>query len=169
MIFFFLQIPSSDNGMLTALYQFHSRDQSRFVLGLASLLVVINSLTLFQIYGMPTFDDMELLYTSTKKKPCPRWVRASFRIIFGFFSFFMAVAVPFSGHVTGLAAALTLPVTFAYPCFMWVKIKNPNKYSRMWCLNWGLGFLGMGFSWALVAAGIPLVFESGFKLSFFKP
>ncbi|XVF62259.1 hypothetical protein PTKIN_Ptkin08bG0203000 [Pterospermum kingtungense] len=158
-----------ENGMLTALYQFHSRDQSRFVLGVASLLVVINSLTLFQIYGMPTFDEMELLYTSTKKKPCPRWLRASFRIIFGFFSFFMAVAVPFSGHVSGLVVGFTLPITYAYPCFMWAKIKKPQKYSGMWWLNWGLGFLGMGFSWALVAAGVPVVFETGFKFNFFKP
>ncbi|XWS29142.1 hypothetical protein CRYUN_Cryun24cG0002900 [Craigia yunnanensis] len=162
------KIPSN-NGMLTALYQFHSRGVSRFVIGLASLLVVINSLSLFQIYGMPTFDDMELLYTSTKKKRCPCWLRALFRAIFGFFSFFMAAALPFSGNVSGLAGGIALPVTLAYPCFMWAMIKKPQKYGGMWWLNWGLGILGMGFSCALVAAGIPVMFRTGFKLSFFKP
>ena len=155
--------------MLTAWYQFHSRGVSRFVIGLASLLVVINSLSLFQIYGMPTFDDMELLYTSTKKKRCPRWLRALFRTIFGFFSFFMAVALPFSGSVSGLAGGVALPVTLAYPCFMWAVIKKPQKYGGMWWLNWGLGILGMGFSCALVAAGIHVMFGTDFKLSFFKP
>ncbi|XVE87500.1 hypothetical protein DITRI_Ditri18aG0122700 [Diplodiscus trichospermus] len=162
------KIPSN-NGMLTALYQFHSRNVSPFILGAASLFVVINSLSLYQIYGMPTFDDMELLYISTKKRRCPRWLRALFRTIFGFFSFFMAVAVPFSGSVSGLAGGLALPVTLAYPCFMWAKIKKPPKYGGMWWLNWGLGILGMGFSFALVAAGIPVVIDAGSKLSFFKP
>ncbi|XVF18111.1 hypothetical protein REPUB_Repub10bG0183800 [Reevesia pubescens] len=162
------KIPAN-NGMLTALYQFHSCNVSRFVLGLTSLFVVINSLSSFQIYGMPTFDEMELLYTSTKKRPCPRWLRAFFRTVFGFFCFFMVVAVPFSGSVSGLAGGLALPVTLAYPCFMWAKIKKPQKYSGMWWLNWGLGTLGMGLSGALVAAGIPVMLETGIKVSFFKP
>ncbi|XP_022740814.1 lysine histidine transporter-like 8 [Durio zibethinus] len=150
------KIPAN-NGMLTAFYQFHSRNVSPFVLGLTSLFIVINSLCSFQIYGMPSFDDMELLYTGTKKKRCPCWLRALFRIVFGFFSFFIVVAVPFSASVSGVAGGIALPVTLAYPCFMWAKIKKPKKYGGMWWLNWGLGILGMGFSFALVAAGIPVI------------
>ncbi|EMS58963.1 hypothetical protein TRIUR3_14050 [Triticum urartu] len=51
------QIPP--NGILSALYKFHSRDVSRLVIGLATLLVIVNCLTTFQIYAMPVFDNME--------------------------------------------------------------------------------------------------------------
>ncbi|EEF33958.1 lysine histidine transporter-like 8 [Ricinus communis] len=158
-----------NGGMLTALFAFHGRDTSRFILGLTSLFVIINALSSFQIYGMPMFDDLESLYTRRKKKPCPWWLRAIFRTIFGFLCFFVAVAIPFLGSVAGLIGGLALPVTLAYPCFMWLKMKKPKKYGPMWYLNWGLGIFGMALSVAQVAGGIYVVISTGTKLSFFKP
>ncbi|KAM4118562.1 hypothetical protein ACJW30_02G213400 [Castanea mollissima] len=162
------KIPTN-GGMLTALYQFHSRDVSQGVLGLTSLFVIVNALSSFQIYGMPMFDDMESQYTVRKKQPCPWWLRAIFRAMFGFGCFFVAVAIPFLGSLAGLIGGIALPVTLAYPCFMWLKIRKPKMYGSMWWLNWFLGVLGMSLSGILIAAGLYVVIDTGVEVSFFKP
>ncbi|CAN0845612.1 hypothetical protein LINGRAHAP2_LOCUS4155, partial [Linum grandiflorum] len=57
-------------------------------------------------------------------------VRALIRAGFAFTSFFFAVALPNSlGRVAGLIGGITLPATLAYPCFMWLKVRKPTKYS----------------------------------------
>ncbi|KAG6648339.1 lysine histidine transporter-like 8 [Carya illinoinensis] len=162
------KIPAN-GGMLTAIYQYHGRDASQFVLALTSLLIIINAVTSFQIYGMPMFDDMESKYTKRKKKPCPWWLRSVFRVMFGYGCFFVAVAIPFLGSLAGLIGGVAVPVTFAYPCFLWLKIKKPKKYSMMWWLNWVLGLWGSALSVVLIAAGIYVVIDTGVEVSFFKP
>eukprot|EP01018_Ginkgo_biloba_P039616 Gb_35853 [translate_table: standard] len=164
---FLLQMPAG--GILNALYGFHSRDIARGLLATTFLLVVFNCLSSFQIYSMPVFDSFEAGYTSRTNKPCPLWVRAGFRVLYGFISFFIGVALPFLSSLAGLLGGLTLPVTFAYPCFMWVCIKKPPKYSFGWYLNWGLGILGIVFSLAFTIGGVWSMVDSGLKLKFFKP
>ncbi|KAI3446314.1 hypothetical protein Pfo_002979 [Paulownia fortunei] len=159
----------ANGGMLTALYTFHSRDVARSVQGLISFFVIVNAVCSFQIYGMPMFDDMESKYTTRFKKPCPWWLRAIIRAMFGYGCFFVAVAIPFLGSVAGLIGGISLPVTLAYPCFMWLKMKKPKMYSPTWWLNWGLGLLGMGLSGILIAAGVYVVIDTGIQVSFFKP
>ncbi|KAK9048509.1 hypothetical protein SSX86_032526 [Deinandra increscens subsp. villosa] len=160
-------IPS--NGMLAAFLMFHATDVSKSIRGLVSLLVIINSLTSFQIYGMPMFDEMESIYVLRSKRPCPWWLRVIMRSLFGFINFFMAVAFPFLGAVAGLVGGVALPITMAYPCFMWLKIKKPQVYSYKWWLNWGLGVLGMGLSLMVVIGGLYTIISAGIKLKFFKP
>lgn len=155
--------------MLSALLQFHSQDVARSVLGLISFLVIINAVCSFQLYGMPMYDDMESHYTQRFKKPAPWWLRVIIRAMFGFGCFFVAIAIPFLGSVAGLVGGISLPVTLAYPCFMWLKMKKPKTYSPMWWLNWALGLLGMGLSAILTAAGLYVVIDTGVEVSFFKP
>lgn len=165
---FHQQIPEN-GGMLTALYAFHGRDTSQFIIGLTSLFVIISAMSSFQIYGMPTFDVMESMYTRRKKRACPWWLRVIFRAKFGYTMFFVAVALPFLGSLAGLVGGIALPVTLAYPCFMWLKIKKPKMYSLRWWLNLGLGVLGMALSGVVTAAGVYVVIETGVKVNFFKP
>ncbi|KVI04020.1 Amino acid transporter, transmembrane [Cynara cardunculus var. scolymus] len=161
------EIPAS--GMLNALLMFHGKDLARSVQGLASLLVIINSLTSFQIYAMPTFDEMESNYVIRFKKPCPWWLRVVMRSFFGFGSFLFAVAFPFLGSVAGLVGGIALPVTLAYPCFMWLKIKKPQVYSPKWWLNWGLGVFGMVLSVVVIVGGFYTIIDTGIQVKFFKP
>ncbi|KAF9621506.1 hypothetical protein IFM89_021810 [Coptis chinensis] len=157
------------NGMLTALHTLHEHDTSKFLLGLTSLLVVIHSLTAFQIYAMPAFDNLEFVYTSKKMKPCSRWIRAGFRIFFGCLTFFIAVAIPFIRNLTGVIGGIALPVTLAYPCFMWIAIKKPERFSALWCFNLVLGSLGVILSIFVFAGGIKSLVEPGIDVRFFKP
>ncbi|XP_050370590.1 lysine histidine transporter-like 8 [Argentina anserina] len=159
----------ADGGMLAAIYGFHRTDVSQFILGLMSLFVVVNAVSSFQIYGMPMFDHMESKYTSRKKQALPWWLRCIARAMFGFGCFFIAVAIPFLGSVAGLIGGIALPVTLVYPCWMWLKIKKPKKYSVSWWVNWVLGVLGMGLTGVLIAAGLYVVIDTGIKVSFFKP
>ncbi|KAF8377742.1 hypothetical protein HHK36_031127 [Tetracentron sinense] len=163
-------IPANANGgLFNVLLDYHGQDTSRFLLGLISLLVVINCLSSFQIYAMPVFDNLEFIYISTKNRPCPWWLRSAFRAFFGCLAFFIAVALPILVSLAGLIGAIALPVTFAYPCFMWIVIKKPQKYSAMWYLNWGLGCLGIVMSFLLVAAAIWSLVYTGVKPHFFNP
>ncbi|KAL7175535.1 hypothetical protein ACSBR2_029187 [Camellia fascicularis] len=156
-------------GILNALFAFHNHDIPRGLLAMTFLLVVFNCLSSFQIYSMPVFDSFEAGYTSRTNRPCSIWVRSGFRVFYGFISFFIGVALPFLSSLAGLLGGLTLPVTFAYPCFMWVLIKKPTKFSFNWYLNWILGWLGIAFSLAFTIGGIWSMVNSGLTLKFFKP
>ncbi|KAG6470901.1 hypothetical protein ZIOFF_071981 [Zingiber officinale] len=156
-------------GILNALYIFHSHDIPRGLLATTFLLVVFNCLSSFQIYSMPVFDSFEAGYTSRTNRPCSIWVRSGFRVFYGFISFFIGVALPFLSSLAGLLGGLTLPVTFAYPCFMWIRIKKPQRFSFSWYLNWSLGLLGIAFSVCFSIGGVWSMVNSGLKLKFFKP
>ncbi|KAI3737060.1 hypothetical protein L2E82_27055 [Cichorium intybus] len=156
-------------GILNALFGFHEHDISRWLLATTFLLVVFSCLSSFQIYSMPVFDNFEASYTHRTNRPCSVWVRSGFRVVYGFINFFIGVALPFLSSLAGLLGGLTLPVTFAYPCFMWVLIKKPTKYSFNWYFNWSLGWLGVAFSVAFTIGGIWSIVDNGLKLKFFKP
>ncbi|GMI96891.1 hypothetical protein like AT1G47670 [Hibiscus trionum] len=158
-----------NGGMLSALYKYHEHDTSKLLLGLASLLIVINSLSSFQIYAMPVFDNLEFRYTSKWRRPCPRWVRTGIRVFFGCFAFFISVALPFLPSLAGLIGGIALPITLAYPCLMWVIIKKPQKFSPPWCLNWALGVLGMVLSVLVTTGAIWGIVTKGIKIHFFNP
>ncbi|KAL8524297.1 hypothetical protein ACS0TY_014029 [Phlomoides rotata] len=161
-------IPTNE-GMLSALDQYHRNDISKVILGLISLFVVINSLTSFQIYAMPVFDNLEFRYTSIKNEPCPWWLRIALRVFFGCLAFFISIALPFLKSLAGLLGGIALPVTLAYPCLMWIRIKKPHKYCAMWWLNWSLGLLGMLLSLLLVFGAIWTIGTQGIAIHFFKP
>ncbi|KAI5315175.1 hypothetical protein L3X38_044351 [Prunus dulcis] len=163
------KVPSSNGGLLIAISKFHGHDTPRIVLGLMFILVIINCLSTFQIYGMVIFDKLESNYTSKKKKPCARWLRMAFRVFFGGMTFFVAVAVPFLGSLAPLIGGLTLPLAYAYPCFMWIAIKKPKPKGVMWCANMGLGCLGLVLSALLVVAAAWNLASEGLHANFFKP
>ncbi|KAA8546154.1 hypothetical protein F0562_020952 [Nyssa sinensis] len=159
---------AANGGMLSTFPKFH-RSNPKIVMGIIYMLVVINSLSSFQIYAMPVFDNLEFRYTSMKKKPCTRWLRSGFRCFFGGLTFFIAVAFPFLGSLAALIGGLTLPLTFVYPCFMWILIKKPRPNTAMWCLNLGLGCLGVVLSILLVAAAMWTIASKGIDANFFHP
>lgn len=154
---------------MSALYRYHRNDTSKVILGFTSLFIVLNSLTSFQIYAMPVFDNLEFRYTSNNNRPCPWWLRAVFRMFFGCLAFFIAVALPFLPSLAGLIGGITLPLTLAYPCIMWIIINKPGKHSTMWYLNWSLGFLGIVLSILLVFGAIWTIVTQGIEVHFFKP
>ncbi|KAF5786209.1 putative amino acid transporter, transmembrane domain-containing protein [Helianthus annuus] len=161
-------IPPS-GGMLTALFAYHSQDVAKSILALTSMLVIINALSSFQIYAMPIFDEMESVYVVRFKKPCPWWLRVIIRSFFGFFCFFLAVAIPFLASLAGLVGGVSLPVTLVYPCLMWLKVKKPKVYSPIWWFNWVLVAVGTVLSGLLIAAGVYVIIDNGIKFNFFEP
>ncbi|GER39992.1 amino acid transporter [Striga asiatica] len=159
----------TDGDLLSAIDKYHRNETPKSILGLTSLLIVVNSLTSFQIYAMPVFDNLEFRYTSTKNGPCPRWLRMGIRIFFGCLTFFISIAFPFLKRLAALIGGVALPVTLAYPCLMWARIKKPNKFSSMWWLNWALGSLGMVLSVLVVIGAIWTIAAQGISIHFFRP
>ncbi|KAL9225728.1 hypothetical protein vseg_001618 [Gypsophila vaccaria] len=159
----------TNEGILSALYKYHGQDTPKYLLSFTSLLVVINSLSSFQLYAMPVFDNLEFRYTSSKNKPCPRWLRSGIRAFFGCLTVFIAFALPFLPSLAGLLGGITLPLTLAYPCLMWLKIKKPQKHTTMWFLNWGLGCLGILLSILLVTGAVWSLVITRMEFHFFKP
>ncbi|KAK9129316.1 hypothetical protein Sjap_009803 [Stephania japonica] len=160
---------SADGGIMNALRKFHGQDTSKAVMGTICMLIIINYLCSFQIYAMPVFDNLESAYTSRKKKPCQWWVRSGLRALFGCLALFIAVAIPFLPSLAGLIGGIALPVSLAYPCFMWNLIEKPQRATVMWYFNWVLGGLGMVVSVLVVAGGIWGIVVNGVDLRFFKP
>jgi hypothetical protein len=88
-----VQLPQG--GMLSAIYAIHGQDIPHSILATTFLLVVLNCLSSFQIYSMPVFDSFEAYYTGRTNRPCSAWVRSGFRVLYGFISLFISVALPF--------------------------------------------------------------------------
>lgn len=158
-----------NGGLLSALSQVHGHNTSKHVMGTIYLLVLINSLSSFQIYAMPVFDNLEFQYVSKKKQRCPGWVRAGIRLFFGGLTFFIAVAFPFLGSLAPLIGGIALPLTYVYPCFMYILIKKPSRSGAMWWLNVGLGCLGTILSVMLVVAAAWNLADKGLHANFFRP
>lgn len=156
-------------GILFSVYAFHQTDISRAVMGLLFILVVINCLTSFQIYSFTIFDSFEAGHTAKRNRPIRAHVRVMFRVFYVFTNFFIAAALPWLPSLSGLLGGLcSAPVTFAFPCFMWLAIMKPKKYSFSWYLNWSLGVVGMVMAAAFTAGGIWSIVDSGIKLHFFQ-
>lgn len=162
------QIPSKI-GNISEILQFYTRNASKSIKGLTYMLVLINCLTSFQLFAMVVFDNFELRYISIKNKQCSFWVRTGLRLLFGGLAFLIAVSFPFLPSLASLIGGIALPLTFAYPCFMWISIKKPLKNSFMWCFNFGLGGLGLVLSVLVVAAAVWNLATKGLHANFFKP
>ncbi|GMY05340.1 lysine histidine transporter-like 8 [Fagus crenata] len=162
------QIPYS-GGLLSAFSQVHGPNTPKLMMGLVYLLVLVNCLCTFQVYAMIVFDNLEVRYTTKKKQPCPRWVRTCLRIFFGGLVVFVAVALPFLGSLAALLGGITLPLSLAYPCFMWIAMKKPRPNGVVWSLNLGLGYLGIVLSILLVIAAACTLADKGLNANFFKP
>ncbi|KAH6787919.1 hypothetical protein C2S52_007471 [Perilla frutescens var. hirtella] len=162
------KIPA-DGGMLGALTAFHKNSTSKHVIGGICLLIIINYVCAFQIYAMPTFDNLERIYTTKKNKPCSRWVRSSIKLFFGGLTYLIAVTFPFLPRLAAFIGAIGLPLTLVYPCFMWLAIKKPRRFSRMWCLNIALGSSGTLLTVVFLAAALWSLIDNGLKANFYKP
>ncbi|CAI9774687.1 unnamed protein product [Fraxinus pennsylvanica] len=160
---------ASSTNFLVPLDKFYWNNTSKYIVGTIYMIAMINCLCAFQIYAMPVFDNLERLYTSTKNKPCPGWLRSGIRILFGGLTYCIAMAFPFLASLGAFMGAIALPLSLAYPCFMWVAMKKPCRYSKMWCLNIGLGCSGMVLSVLLVAASLRSLVANGLDANFFNP
>ncbi|TXG64964.1 hypothetical protein EZV62_011958 [Acer yangbiense] len=160
---------TTDGGLLNAFWQVHGHNTSRLVLGTMYLLAVINNLSSFPIYAMPTFDNLEFLYISAKKRRCPKRVRVGLRLFVGGLTFFIAVAFPFLSSLGPLIGGITLPLTYVYPCFMYISIRKLGRNGGMWWLNLGLGCLGTILSVVLVVAAVWNLANKGLHANFFRP
>ncbi|KAK9690687.1 hypothetical protein RND81_09G147100 [Saponaria officinalis] len=156
-------------GLLNAFRQFHGNRTSNLTLAVIYIFFIINSLCSFQIYAMPVFDNLELRYMSIIQKPCTRCIRTVLRLFFGGLAFFISVAVPFLPVLAPLIGGIALPVTFAYPCFMWILLKKPKAFSSMWWINIVLGCLGILLSVLLVISAVFNLVTQGISANFFHP
>lgn len=159
-----------DSGILYSLQASAMSSVARVFLAITFLFVMLSCLSSFQIFSMPVFDMIEQVYTKRLKKKCNPYVRLGFRSLYVLLLFLIAVAFPFLTSLAGLIGGLnTIPVTFSIPCFMWLKLRKPDRGSFTWYLNWFLGLFGMLMSLLVTAAGVGVIIQRGMKLEFFKP
>lgn len=117
---------------------------------------------------MPVFDQMEAGYVDKHNKPCPKWRRSGYRILFSGIAFLIAVAFPFLSSLGALIGGIALPITLAYPSFMWISVTKSKKKNASWYLNWVLGSLGMGLSVVLTIGALWSLIKDGVDFHFFK-
>ncbi|KAK4562063.1 hypothetical protein RGQ29_004788 [Quercus rubra] len=160
---------SGGKGLLTLFSQIHGPNSSKLMMATIYLPILVNCLCTFQVYAMVVFDNLEVRYTSKKNQPCPRWVRTFLRIFYGGLAFFLSVTFPFLGRLAPLVGGATLPLTFAYPCFMWIAMKKPRPNGLVWFINMGLGCFGIVLTILIVIAAAWTLADNGLKANFYKP
>ena len=160
----------NDGGLLYSFPQFHKKQITKFSMGAIYVLVIIHCLSSYQVYAMPVFDNLEIRYTSIKNEKCSRLARTCIRLFFGGLTFFIAVTFPFLPSLSALLGSITLvPITYAYPCFMFLSLKKPRPRGLVWCFNVVLGCLGLLLSALLLAAAARTLAQKGLNANFFKP
>ncbi|KAI3499270.1 hypothetical protein L1887_35065 [Cichorium endivia] len=162
------KIPAN-GGLLTALSTTLHHRTSKPVLGLIYVQVVISCVAAFQIYSMVVYDNLERAYASRKNQECSKLTRIGIRIFFGGLTFFISVAFPFLQTLALLIGGIALHLTFGYPCLMWIAIKRPPVKSVSWCLNLGLGCLGVGLSVLVFVGAVWNLACRGLDANFFHP
>nr|GEV64958.1 lysine histidine transporter-like 8 [Tanacetum cinerariifolium] len=120
------------------------------------------------IYSMVIFDNLERVYSSRTSNKCSKLSRIGIRIFFGGLTSFISVAFPFLPSLTFLGG-IALPLTYGYPCFMWIAIKKPPKKSGSWWLNLGLGCSCIGLSLLVVVGSVWNLVTTGLDANFFHP
>lgn len=158
-----------EGGMLGALTLFHGKSVSRHVVSAICVMIIINYVCAFQIYAMPTFDNLERIYVSKKNKACPRWARSAIKVFFGGVTYLIAVTFPFLPRLGAFIGALGLPLTLVYPCLMWLAINKPRRFTPMWCLNSGLAASGALLTVIFLAASLWSLISDGLRANFYKP
>ncbi|WVZ03167.1 hypothetical protein V8G54_023973 [Vigna mungo] len=124
----------------------------------------------YQIYAMPVFDNLEIRLTSITNERCSGLARTCIRLFFGGLTFFIAVTFPFLPSLSALLGSMTLvPITYAYPCFMFLSLKKPRPRGFVWCFNAALGCLGLLLSALLLAAAARTLSHRGLNANFFRP
>ncbi|MED6121253.1 hypothetical protein PIB30_028356 [Stylosanthes scabra] len=157
-------------GLLSSFADVHAHEVARFTIGAMYFLVIIHCLSSYPVYAMIFFDNIELRITARKNMKLPRWVRTCIRLFFGGLTFFIAVAFPFLPSLSLLLGGIAfVPVSYAYPCFMWVAIKKPRRRSFAWCFNVVLGCLGMVIAVLLIASALKTLIDKRLNANFFKP
>ncbi|CAI9104812.1 OLC1v1003576C3 [Oldenlandia corymbosa var. corymbosa] len=174
---------TTNGGILDALtsqllssHNHKTSSKHKWILATIYLTLLLHLICAFQLYAIPAFDNLErVIYVSRKNKACPRWVRSAIRLFYGGLTYFIAVALPFIGSLGPFFGAISLPLTFAYPCFMWIAIEKRKKSSHGWkwmmiiIINLGVGCLGIGLSLMLGAAALWNLVDYGLDANFFKP
>ncbi|XP_073126487.1 lysine histidine transporter-like 7 [Henckelia pumila] len=151
-----------NGGILDAFTKFHQIHTSNYIMGAIYFLTSINSLCAFQIYAMPVHDNLEHIYISKKKKPCPRWLRCGIKIFFGGLTYFVAKAFPFLPSLGAIIGSIA--VSCGLP-----SIKKPRTLGNMWCVNISVGLLGVVLSLVLLSSAIWSLIVTGLDSNFFKP
>ena len=90
-------------------------------------------------------------------------------IFFGGLTFFISVAFPFLPSLAAFLGGIALPLTYGYPCLMWIAIKKPPKKSGSWWLNLGLGCSCIGLSVLVVVGSVWNLVTTGLDANFFHP
>ncbi|KAL1563872.1 lysine histidine transporter-like 7 [Salvia divinorum] len=155
-----------DGGILLALAAFY--EKKHIIRGLC-VLITINYVCAFQIYAMPTFDNLERIFVTKRNEPCPRWMRSMIKLFFGGLTYFIAVTFPFLPRLAAFIGAIGLPVTLVYPCFMCLAIKKPPRFSPTWCLNMGLGSVGTMLTLVFLVVALWSLIDNGFEANFYNP
>ncbi|KAL1811633.1 hypothetical protein ACET3Z_021698 [Daucus carota] len=156
--------------LLRSFMEYHRNSMPKFVKAIIYLLVTTHFLTIFQIYGMVVWDNFERIYITMKNRRCTKCIRGGIRALFGGLVYFVALELPFLGSMSALLGAITaVPITFIYPCLIWIIIRNPRRTSRMWYLNVGIAFLGVVLVVLVEIAAIRTLVVYGLKATFFNP
>ncbi|QCD88802.1 solute carrier family 32 [Vigna unguiculata] len=160
----------NEGGLLYSFPQFHRKQLTKFSMGAIYVLVIIHCLSSYQIYAMPVFDNLEIRFTSIRNEKCSRLARTCIRLFFGGLTFFIAVTFPFLPSLSALIGSITLvPITYSYPCFMFLSLKKPRPRGFVWWFNAALGFLGLLLSVLLLAAAARTLADKGLNANFFRP
>ena len=87
----------------------------------------------------------------------------------GGLAFFLSVTFPFLRSLAPLVGGAKLPLTFAYPCFMWIAMKKPRPNGLVWLVNMGLGCFAVVLTVLIVIAAAWTLADQGLKGNFYRP
>ncbi|KAK9027792.1 hypothetical protein V6N11_067615 [Hibiscus sabdariffa] len=140
-----------------------------WLIATANIFVVIHVIRSYQIFAMPVFDMIEsFLVKQMRFKPCSR-LRLISRTSYVAFTMIIAICFPFFGGLLSFFGGFAFaPTTYFLPCFMWLSICKPKRFSLTWFVNWICIVLGVLLMVLSPIGGLRLIIVSAKNYKFFS-
>ncbi|KAK8710784.1 hypothetical protein V6N13_146094 [Hibiscus sabdariffa] len=135
----------------------------------ANAFVVVHVIGSYQVFSMPVFDMMESFLVKQMKFK-PSWIlRFVTRNIYVAFTMFVGITFPFFGGLLGFFGGFCFaPTSFYIPCFIWLKLYKPKRFSLSWFTNWSCIIVGLILTVLGPIGGMVSLIQSARTFQFFS-
>ncbi|KAL6624735.1 hypothetical protein ACP70R_032056 [Stipagrostis hirtigluma subsp. patula] len=113
-----------------------SLEKPRWLIAAANLMVFVHVVGSYQVYAMPVFDMIETVLVKKHKFTPGFWLRFIARSSYVAATMLVGMTFPFFDGLLGFFGGFGFaPTTYFIPCIIWLKLRNPKKYSLTWNIN----------------------------------
>ncbi|XP_052191083.1 lysine histidine transporter-like 5 isoform X1 [Diospyros lotus] len=146
-----------------------SLEKPRWIIALANFMVFLHVLGSYQVFAMSVFDTLESYLILNRGLNPGLPLRVAARSLFVALTAFIGISLPFFGGLLGFFGGLAFSSTsYFIPCFMWLALKKPERWSFHWTASWISIVVGVLITILAPIGGLRTIIMSAKTYKFFS-